>query len=313
VIIPTLGNPLLVRAVRSALDQTYPELDVIVCADGPEAAAVANTLTDPRVRVLIYDERRGQREARFSGAEATTAPYVAFLDDDDLWHPRKIERQVAAAMAMSGGGARSVVLCRSNRVAPDGRHQQVVPKRLLGPDERVADYLFVRRRIRPGEAAATASMFMIARSLLLDLPPLPGSPFLHEDWALLIALADRPEVQLAMVDDVLIDYVVYPIGESASSSMAWQLSDEWFELWRERLTKREWAEGLLSVTAVLAVEQGDRRGALSVARKVRRAGGAMWRAWGYFVLVFLLPKPIREGINETVEKVSTRLTRQWAQ
>jgi glycosyltransferase involved in cell wall biosynthesis len=307
-VITTMGSSLLLRAVRSALDQTYPALDVIVCVDGPGGGEVAKTLTDPRVRVLQLPRRVGQREVRLQGVRASKAEYIAFLDDDDRWYQTKIERQVAAAMAIRAQGLHPIVLCRSNRVAPDGRHLQVSPRRTLPSGARVADWLLVRRELRPESASAITSMFLMPRALLLDLPPLPGDAFMTLDWPMLIALDERPQVRIEMLEDVLLDYVIHPIGHSESSSRAWPASYEMFDQWRQdhTLTRREWADGLLWVTAVLAVEQDDRRGALRIARRVQRGGGGSWRAWVFFALCFLLPKRLRAAINETVEKVTTR-------
>lgn len=97
IIIPTLDRlDLLRRAIDSALVQTYADLECVVVVDGPfaEVTAFAGAHPDPRVRVLQRETNGGAGAARNSGIAAATGRYIGFLDDDDLWLPTKLERQV---------------------------------------------------------------------------------------------------------------------------------------------------------------------------------------------------------------------------
>jgi len=90
------------RTLRSALNQTFRDIEVIVINDG----STDNTrlivekiaLKDNRVRVF-NTVNRGVAMARNLGIEKAQGSYVAFLDADDLWHPIKIERQFTALNA----------------------------------------------------------------------------------------------------------------------------------------------------------------------------------------------------------------------
>ncbi len=85
------------RTLRSALDQTYRELEVIVVDDGStdDTAAVVEAVkaTDKRVQ-LIRQENAGVAAARNAAIAAASGRYVAPLDADDLWCPTKIASQV---------------------------------------------------------------------------------------------------------------------------------------------------------------------------------------------------------------------------
>jgi len=87
------------RAIESVLAQTYRPLEVIVVDDGStddtRAIAERYAARDERVRVVSV-ANGGVAEARNLGTRLATTPYVAYLDADDLWHPDKIARQVAA-------------------------------------------------------------------------------------------------------------------------------------------------------------------------------------------------------------------------
>lgn len=99
VVIPTYDRPdLLIQAVASVQDQTYPNLELIVVDDHSPtpaaetlAAAGANT---PDLHLVRHETNRGANAARNTGIEAATGTFVAFLDDDDRWLPEKLERQV---------------------------------------------------------------------------------------------------------------------------------------------------------------------------------------------------------------------------
>ena len=97
-IIPTCNRaPLVVRAVGSVLRQTHTTLEVIVVDDGSSDDTLSRlaALDDARLRVLVHDRCRGVSAARNTGLAAARGDFVALLDSDDVWLPRKIERQLA--------------------------------------------------------------------------------------------------------------------------------------------------------------------------------------------------------------------------
>jgi glycosyltransferase involved in cell wall biosynthesis len=97
VIIPTYERSTLLRqAVESALAQTFDGIEVIVVEDGSDIAATALRGCDGRVR-YHRQEHRGVSAARNTGVRLASGEWLAFLDDDDLWDPRKLERQLALA------------------------------------------------------------------------------------------------------------------------------------------------------------------------------------------------------------------------
>jgi hypothetical protein len=100
VIIPTRDRYARVSlALHSVLWQREVDLEVIVVDDGSvdQTAAKIGGASDPRVRVLRNDVPLGESGARNRGLEEIVAPWVAFLDDDDLWAPDKLRLQLDAA------------------------------------------------------------------------------------------------------------------------------------------------------------------------------------------------------------------------
>lgn len=89
--------PLLEVAVRSALAQRGVDLEVLVVDNGSTdgTADLLATLSDPRLRVLRLPANHGPTAGRNAGLESARGEWVGFLDDDDLWAPTKVARQVA--------------------------------------------------------------------------------------------------------------------------------------------------------------------------------------------------------------------------
>jgi glycosyltransferase involved in cell wall biosynthesis len=91
------------RYLRSTLDsmlgQTYTPVEVIVADDGSTdgTPAVVDSY-DGRVR-YVRQPNTGHGAARNLGLDAARGELVAFLDADDLWHPEKLERQMARFQA----------------------------------------------------------------------------------------------------------------------------------------------------------------------------------------------------------------------
>ncbi|RAV01250.1 glycosyltransferase [Paenibacillus sp. YN15] len=93
VVIPFYNCPYIGRAIRSVLDQTYPNLEIIVVDDG----SVRHTeLIAPYMERLRYFRKAngGTASAMNAGILNATGEYVAWLSSDDMYKPDKIRRQL---------------------------------------------------------------------------------------------------------------------------------------------------------------------------------------------------------------------------
>ena len=99
IVVPTFNRgDCIGSCLESALAQTYGEFELIVVDDASsdDTAVRVKHFKDSRVRYLQHDVNRGGAAARNTGIRASTGEFVAFLDSDDVWHPEKLEEQVAA-------------------------------------------------------------------------------------------------------------------------------------------------------------------------------------------------------------------------
>ena len=97
VVIATWNRSVLLdRAIRSALCQTHPPIEVLVCDDGStdDSEQVVRSFCDNRL-IWLPGERSGRPAIpRNRGIHASRGSWIAFLDDDDNWLPKKIELQL---------------------------------------------------------------------------------------------------------------------------------------------------------------------------------------------------------------------------
>lgn len=97
VVIPTYNRArLVVEAVESVLKQSYPPLEVLVVDDG-STDVTEQALAPYRDRLCyLRTPHQGVSRARNAGWRMARGTWVGFLDSDDLWLPRKLERQIQA-------------------------------------------------------------------------------------------------------------------------------------------------------------------------------------------------------------------------
>jgi glycosyltransferase involved in cell wall biosynthesis len=82
----------IAEAIASALGQTTPPLEVIVCDDGSTDDIAAAVAPFGEEILFVQDENAGAAAARNRGLALAKGDFVAFLDTDDAWLPLYLER-----------------------------------------------------------------------------------------------------------------------------------------------------------------------------------------------------------------------------
>ena len=97
VVIPAYNRgDLLPRAVASVIGQTEGVLEIIIVDDhsDEDLAVKMRECADPRLRLVRMPRRSGAAAARNRGVAESAGDYIAFLDSDDAWLPRKLHLQL---------------------------------------------------------------------------------------------------------------------------------------------------------------------------------------------------------------------------
>lgn len=214
VVIPAYNAERYIAAtLASAVGQTHRELEILVVDDGSTDGTVAIVerfmAADGRVR-LIRQQNGGVASARNRGIAQAQGSYIAPLDADDLWHPRKLELQLAAMRRSPRIGCVTTWCCSID----------VESRILWEPVDGARCQGYVLPALILEHFAGCASSPLIRRRCVLEAGGYDEG-LLHrdaqgcEDYKLLLAIAEQHE--FAVIPWALTGYRQVP--DSMSSSL----------------------------------------------------------------------------------------------
>jgi glycosyltransferase involved in cell wall biosynthesis len=98
ILLPTYnGKKTIERAIKSVINQTYENWNLIIINDGGEDLQnVIENLNDPRIKYLVTDHH-GKSHALNVGIKNSHGKYISYLDDDDLLYPIHLEELIQSA------------------------------------------------------------------------------------------------------------------------------------------------------------------------------------------------------------------------
>jgi glycosyltransferase involved in cell wall biosynthesis len=192
-IVPTYRRPdRLVGAIQSILEQTFQDFVVIVVDDGGGLPSLPN---DPRVVAVSLSKNVGiAGVVRNVGIRLSQSEFIAFLDDDNTWHPQHLSLCLEALEA-----GHDLVYTAIARRTPSGRKVDVVSAPF-------------NRRTLINDAYVDTSAIVVRRSSNVLFSRLPrgrgGQTLPGEDWEFVYRLSRRARVKHIPV--VTVDYLVNP-------------------------------------------------------------------------------------------------------
>jgi glycosyltransferase involved in cell wall biosynthesis len=232
VIIPTYNRAhTLVAAIQSALAQTTPPLEVLVCDDGSTDATreVVAAIGDERVQFLACGRNGRPAIVRNRGIAESRGTWLAFLDSDDAWLPEKLTTQLALVRTL-----RCLASCtNATRLVPG-----------LGMAGTLVAFeqprLTFERLLRSNLVVCSSAMFH--RSLLRHVGGFPEQPSVvaAEDYALWLKIATRTD--FAFVSTPQVVYTDSPaasirgVDPAAEQTRARAVFDD-FLRWAPRLSR----------------------------------------------------------------------------
>jgi hypothetical protein len=246
VVIPTRNRwPLLSVTLSSVLAQEEVALEALVVDDAstdetPERLA---EMTDPRVRSVRHERPLRQAAARNNGIRAARGRWLAFIDDDDLWAPRKLRLVVDEAER------RDAVIAYSGAVVLDDSHAVIEALSPPAPEALIPALI-------PGSGIpAGASNVVALAETVRRLGGFDEELSQFSDWDMWLRLA--PEGPAAARPEMLVGYV-----QHAQSILLNESSRDLVREW-ERVAEKH---------RHLSEEHGVPQD---------RAGLSRWMAWGH--------------------------------
>ncbi|MCE1189617.1 MAG: glycosyltransferase [Ignavibacteria bacterium] len=90
-------SDLLPRAINSALNQTYANIEIVIvdCSVGNDTELLLKSYHDDRIKLVRLPVDPGRTESLEIGLQNSLGEYICYLDDDDEFLPEKIAKQVA--------------------------------------------------------------------------------------------------------------------------------------------------------------------------------------------------------------------------
>lgn len=300
VVIPTRNRPELVcAAVRSVLAQTYSDFEIVVVVDGPDQATVdaLNSIGDTRIHTVALEQNVGGAEARNVGARNARGAWIALLDDDDEWLPRKLEVQMRLAAQSSG---QKTLIVSGFLFRKPGWPDVPSPKRLPQDRKCISEYPFA-----PHSGFQT-SVFVCSRELFLRVPFVKGLPGMQDiDWFLRV-MAD-PEVQLLIAPEPLSIYNA-PVGrQTITTGLTWEKPLSWAQNNRHLMTRRAYSLFIIRSCVTKAAEQhAGLRSFLKLFRECMFQGSPNLHIVFLFFSRSLLSEDRRQGFRAFLRRFSLR-------
>lgn len=191
VVVPTHNRaPILSQSIDSILAQKDVSVTLVVVDDASSDCTSAVLAQYPSVAVVRHTTPTQQRIARNDGARLARTPWLAFCDDDDLWAPMKLRRQLDAA------NAQGTTWCTSSAVFVDEKLEPIGGLRLRAAVD--VPQLIKRWNLVPGGGSGV----LMRTALFNELGGFRDGAKYVEDWDLWIRLSQRGIP--ACVDDLLV-------------------------------------------------------------------------------------------------------------
>lgn len=184
VIIPTFKRPIgmLDRAVQSVLNQTYKNVEVVIIDDNAkkEHELYRKNIFEyvdnisKRTKQILYlqnEENLGGALSRNVGINAAHGELITFLDDDDLFLPRKIEHQVDFMLKNS-------LNCSFTDLSIYNEEDKLVDRRVRNDIKSFDKEYLIKYHLT--KIISSTETFMVSKQLLLDINGFDNAVAGHE-------------------------------------------------------------------------------------------------------------------------------------
>jgi glycosyltransferase involved in cell wall biosynthesis len=241
------GAAFLSEALNSVMAQTFQDWELIVWDDcsTDDSASIISEYRDPRIRYYLSPDDTPLGPARNVAIRKAAGEWLAFLDQDDIWLPRKLEQQ----MALAGDGV-GIIYGRTVMfdARGDRRDYDYVHEFSPLPEGKIFTQLF------RDACFITMSSAVLRRAAVNEAGGIPDNIQVVPDYYLYIAIAQRYAARA--VQQVVCRYRVHP--GSMSNSHQRRLHEEplWIiNRWADSLDPRVVAHRRMTFSTVLALQE----------------------------------------------------------
>ncbi len=201
VIIPTYNFArLLPRTIKSVLNQTLQDFELIIVDDGStdDTREVVGGFVgiDPRVRYVYQKNSGAPARPTNTGIQESDGEYIAILQHDDEWFPEKIEKQVSF-FENSKNPNPGFIGCHAVIVKPDGSTR----KQLLTKSLNLA------RDLLGTNVVPYPSAVMVKKEVFRDIGLFDEKFRIADDWDMWLRIAQK--YRFDFVDSVLFKYHIH--------------------------------------------------------------------------------------------------------
>jgi glycosyltransferase involved in cell wall biosynthesis len=274
------GAATLREALDSALAQTHTDWELIVWDDrsSDESAQIVGSFRDPRILYILGAEDTSLGQARGMAIRRARGEWLAFLDQDDVWLPGKLEEQLALANSPEVG----LIYGRTVCFYPDGRQRDYDQFHEFSP---LPEGNILAELLGRGCFVAMSSA-LIRRTAVERIGGIPSDIHIIPDYFLYAAACRNYEARA--VQEVVCRYRVHP----ASMTMSYRRESlqetlTLVENWRHRLQPAVFARRHASISTALALEElRQSKTASQGVQRLLATGSVLWLAGRPFVHIW---------------------------
>ena len=214
VIIPTYKRKeTLKSAIESIIKQTYENIEIIVVDDNGADSVYRKSVEEimeqyqenSKIIYLKNEKNMGGAAARNAGIQEAKGEYLAFLDDDDMYYPEKIEKQVSL-FEKSRDSKLALVYCYVEQLNESGKVNYVLKNQLRG------NCLYEAMCV---DCVAPTSLWLVKKSAVVDVGMFSIVPSKQDATLILKLLLKGYAVDY--VPEVLCSYANFAIGEKITN------------------------------------------------------------------------------------------------
>jgi glycosyltransferase involved in cell wall biosynthesis len=213
------GAPTLTEAIDSVLAQTYADWELIVWDDRStdNSAEVVHRYSDARVRYFLSPDNAPLGKARADAMARANGEWLAFLDQDDVWLPNKLRKQMLLADEEAGLDV-GLIYGRTIRFYPSGHERDYdhAHEYALLPEGDIFLQLFTKSCF----IAMSSAVFQ--RSAIKSVGGIPDEVHIIPDYYLYLAVARKYRVRA--VQEPVCRYRMHP--DSMSQVTAIEMHEE---------------------------------------------------------------------------------------